>query len=103
MADEQVATIVERQSVWTSGTAMQVGKYADLGDQPAGGKWHPPDLIGSSHRDEQKTFLRIDHDAVRTRNRVDQAGEATIRCELPDPASRIMHPGLALVGEIEIA
>src|SRR6516164_4180140 len=37
MADQQVATAVQRQPVGTAGAAVQMSEYADLGDQSTGG------------------------------------------------------------------
>jgi hypothetical protein len=103
VTNQQVAAAVERKSVGTTGAAVQMREYPDLRCQAAGRQRHAPNLVGARHCDEQKALLGVDDDAVRARNRVEQACEPPIRRELPDPAGGIMHPGLALIGEIEIA
>src|SRR5689334_16299827 len=82
---------------------MQMREDADLGREATGGQRYAPDLVGARYRDEQKALLLIDDDAVWTRDRVEQARQPAIRGQLPDAPRRIVHPGLALVGEIEIA
>src|ERR1044071_5040532 len=103
MTDEQVTPAVQRESVGAARSAVQMRKYADLGNQSTCGEWHSPDLICPGNCDEQKSFFLIHYDAVWTGNRVHEAGELAVRCQLPYPTCRVVHAGLSLICEVKIA
>src|SRR4051812_36864139 len=74
MADNKAAFLIHRESIRPTQTAMQLGENPDLSYSTTRLQRDAPDLLRPGRRDKQVCHSRINHDAVRTWNRVDQRG-----------------------------
>jgi hypothetical protein len=79
MGDEKATFDIKRQTIRAAGAAMQRREDADLGDEAALVQRHAPDLVRPRHRYQEGGLVWIDHDAVRAGDRVDEAGQPSIR------------------------
>ena len=83
--------------------AAQLDEQADLARHAVTHQRQPPHCVGARHADIEHVLALVHDEAVGARHGVDQLGELARRVVAIDAAGRIMQPGLALVGEIEIA
>src|SRR3546814_16718678 len=94
---------VDGETVGPGQSAREIDEYADLRGRAVGVDRQAPDLVGAGHRQVEVLLVRCENEAVWARHRVDQAVELTIDSQPIDAPSRVLHSGLALIGEIEIA
>lgn len=99
VSDEQATPAVYHQSVRLGQAARQLGEDLGLAGLAAGGERDAPDLGGRRQRQEGMGSLPRDGDAVRARGIADDPVEAPVRPEPVERARRVVHAGLALVGE----
>src|SRR3954454_22761408 len=91
MGDQKATFDIKRQTIRAAGAAMQMREDADFGDEATLVQRHAPDLVRPRHRYEERGLLRIDYDAVRAGDRVDEAGQPSIRGQAIDAARRVVH------------
>jgi hypothetical protein len=75
MGDEKAAFDIKRQTIRAAGAAMRMREDADLGGEAALVQRHAPDLVRPRHGYQEGGLLQIDNDAVRTGDRVEEAGQ----------------------------
>ena len=102
VSDKQAARFVDSQSVGPAGAEHRT-EAAYLRDVAASHERQTPNRVVPRHRHKQHGFAGIEHQAVRTDAGVDQTVETSCARKPIDPPGWIMQPGLALVGEIDVA
>src|SRR3954471_8224912 len=100
MGHYQAAFRIESDAVGPAHAAVQLGEQAHFCNNAAGLERDAPDLLSTRDGDIQAGPRRIDDDAVRARDRVDQAGQLAGGLETVDATCRILEAGLPLIGEV---
>ena len=102
MGDHEIAHRIHRHPIGPD-AAGKIRENADLGDAAIGRQWHAPNAVAAGGGDQQQIFGGVEHQAIRARHIVEQAGQLAIGRIAIHMSHRIVHAGVALVGEINIA
>ena len=101
--DDEPAFGIERDAVRSAETTRKLDREADLRHAAVDHQRNAPHGIGACHADIDDALVQIEHDAIRARDRIDEARKLPRRRVAVDAACGIVQPGLALIGEVEIA
>src|SRR4029453_11297821 len=103
MRYEQTAVFIQRHSIRSTQSSMQVRKHSYLRYDAALLERNPPYLLRAGDGDQEVRHARIDHDSVRTGNGVDKAAQyAAGRVSIHSTAG-VLQSGLSLIGEVQVA